>query len=193
MEMNISMAKNDLVSVIHKARKVYRETFNKIEAIKVIRMARPDVGVKGAKDFWDWIDANGDGLSAPKLAGHWCEEHWQDNEICRCPSVGRDNPCSIGSSGQGENHARSGSVLAVTQTSSRAAECIGVSPGEQRPLPVRAEAMHGRVPCELVGTHKKVRLDASGRTCVDSCGCQSTGERGAGANRGRAAGIQALL
>ena len=73
-----------LVEVIRKARKEYRDSMNKIEAIKLVRKLTGR-GLKEAKDFFDWIDANGDGLSAPKLAGYWCEEHWQDNEICGCP------------------------------------------------------------------------------------------------------------
>ncbi|MGC2730170.1 MAG: hypothetical protein WA254_13305, partial [Candidatus Sulfotelmatobacter sp.] len=74
----------NLVNVIRKARKIFRDENNPIEAIKSIRTTT-GLGLKAAKDFWDWMDANGDGLSAPKLAGHWCEEHWQDNEICGCP------------------------------------------------------------------------------------------------------------
>ena len=76
-----------VLDIIRKARKTCRDSMNKIETIRVIREARPDVGLKGAKDFWEWIDLNGDGLSAPRLAGHWCEEHWQDNEICGCPML----------------------------------------------------------------------------------------------------------
>jgi hypothetical protein len=74
----------NLVNVIRKARKIFRDENNSIEAIKSIRTTT-GVGLKAAKDFWDWMDANGDGLSAPALAGHWCEEHWQDNENCGCP------------------------------------------------------------------------------------------------------------
>jgi hypothetical protein len=85
----------NLVNVIRKARKIFRDENNPIEAIKSIRTTT-GVGLKAAKDFWDWMDANGDGLSAPKLAGHWCEEHWQDNENCGCPSVGITHAASAG-------------------------------------------------------------------------------------------------
>jgi hypothetical protein len=73
-----------LTDVIRQARKEYRTSMDKITAIKLVRKLTGR-GLKEAKDFFDWIDANGDGLSAPKLAGHWCEKHWQDNEICGCP------------------------------------------------------------------------------------------------------------
>lgn len=75
-----------IVDIIRKVRTEYRTSMNKIEAVMLIRKLTGR-GLKEAKDFFDWIDANGDGLSAPKLAGHWCEEHWQDNEICGCPSL----------------------------------------------------------------------------------------------------------
>jgi hypothetical protein len=74
-----------VLDIIRKARKTFRDSMNKIEVIRVIREARPDIDLKGAKDFWEWIERNGDGLSAPRLACHWCVEHWQDNEICGCP------------------------------------------------------------------------------------------------------------
>lgn len=73
-----------LVDVIRKARKESRTSMNKIEAVTLVRKLTGR-GLKEAKDFFDWIDLDGDGLSAPKLAGHWCEGHWQDNEICGCP------------------------------------------------------------------------------------------------------------
>ena len=78
--------KRTIVSLIRIVRKTYKTTMNKIEAIRAIREFDPtNIDLKMAKNFFDWMDANGDGLSAPKLAGHWCEEHWQDNEICGCP------------------------------------------------------------------------------------------------------------
>jgi len=73
-----------LTDVIRKVRKEYRTSMDKIKAIKLVRKLTGR-GLKEAKDFYDWMDVNGDGLSAPKLARHWCEEHWQDNEICGCP------------------------------------------------------------------------------------------------------------
>jgi hypothetical protein len=72
-----------LRDVIRKARKTHRDTMNKIEAIKSIRMARPDVGLKGAKDFWDWIDAY-DYIPATTLVGLWCEGHWCEPRNCGC-------------------------------------------------------------------------------------------------------------
>lgn len=56
---------------------------NKIEAIKSIRMARPDVGLESAKDFWDWIDAY-DYIPATTLVGLWCEGHWCEQRNCGC-------------------------------------------------------------------------------------------------------------
>jgi hypothetical protein len=73
-----------LVEVIRKTQKEYRTSMNKIEAVMLVRKLTGR-GLKEAKDFFDWMDANGDGLSAPRLAGHWCVEHWQDNESCGCP------------------------------------------------------------------------------------------------------------
>lgn len=72
-----------LLDVIRNARKKYRDTMNKNEAIKSIRMARPDVGLKGAKDFWDWIDAY-DYIPATTLVGLWCEEHWCERRNRGC-------------------------------------------------------------------------------------------------------------
>jgi hypothetical protein len=76
-----------LSDVIRQARKEYRTSMDKIKAIALVRKITGR-DLKEAKDFYEWMDANGEGMSAPKLAGHWCEEHWQDNEICGCPSVG---------------------------------------------------------------------------------------------------------
>ena len=75
-----------LVDVIRKVRKEYYASRDKIAAVKLVRKLTGQ-GLRESKDFFDWIHANGEGLSAPRLAGHWCEEHWQDNEICGCPSV----------------------------------------------------------------------------------------------------------
>jgi hypothetical protein len=74
----------NLVNVIRKVRKEYYASMNKIEAVMLVRKLTGR-GLKEAKDFFDWMDANGDRLAAPRLAGHWCVEHWQDNEICGCP------------------------------------------------------------------------------------------------------------
>ena len=73
-----------LADVIRQTRKEYRTSMNKIAAIKLVRMLTGR-GLKEARDFFDWMDVNGDGVSAQRLAAHWCVEHWQDNEICGCP------------------------------------------------------------------------------------------------------------
>jgi hypothetical protein len=82
-----------LVEVIRKTQREYRTSMNKIEAVVLVRKLTGR-GLKEAKDFFDWIHANGDGLSAPQLAGHWCEEHWQDNENCGCPKGVESSPTS---------------------------------------------------------------------------------------------------
>jgi hypothetical protein len=43
METNSSMACKDMVKMIRKARKVYKDTGNKIEAIRTVREMRPEV------------------------------------------------------------------------------------------------------------------------------------------------------
>ena len=82
-----------LSDVIRQTRREYRTSMDKIKAVMLVRKMTGR-GLKEAKDFYDWMDANGDGLSAPKLAGLWCEEHWQDNEICSCPPVGTTHTAS---------------------------------------------------------------------------------------------------
>jgi hypothetical protein len=48
---------------------------NRIEAIKAVRAAYPDAGLKGAKDFVDWLEMQA--LSIRAAAASWCIEHWQ--------------------------------------------------------------------------------------------------------------------
>ena len=72
-----------LVDVIRKARKTYRDSMNKIEAIRVIREARPGRDLFAAKTFWEWIDTKAE-LSATELAHQWCEQHWGEREFCGC-------------------------------------------------------------------------------------------------------------
>jgi hypothetical protein len=74
----------NLVDMIRQTRKEYRTSMNKIAAIKLVR-SLTGYGLKEARDFFDWLDINGDGVSAARLASHWCLAHWQDNEICGCP------------------------------------------------------------------------------------------------------------
>ena len=59
-----------------------------IGAVKAVRERYPERGLKGAKDFTDWVRSN-DEENATDLAGTWCEECW---DIL---------PCRIG-----VNHAR---------------------------------------------------------------------------------------
>jgi hypothetical protein len=47
---------------------------NRIEAIKAVRAAYPDAGLKGAKDFIDWLEMQA--LTIRAVAACWCLEHW---------------------------------------------------------------------------------------------------------------------
>src|SRR5271170_2115312 len=76
----------NLVNVIRKARKIFRAENNPIEAIKSIRVMA-GVGLKAAKDFWDWM-GNFNGMSATKLAEWWCKDHWCPIGTCGC-AVGK--------------------------------------------------------------------------------------------------------
>lgn len=48
---------------------------NRIEAVKILRVAYPDAGLKGAKDFVDWLEMQD--LSTSEAAASWCVEHWK--------------------------------------------------------------------------------------------------------------------
>jgi len=72
----------NLVNVIRKARKIYRDDNNPIEAIMSIRTTT-GVGLKAAKDFWDWMGYFND-MSATKLAEWWCKDHWRPIGNCGC-------------------------------------------------------------------------------------------------------------
>jgi hypothetical protein len=71
-----------LVNVIRKARRIFRDENNPIEAIKSIRMTT-GVGLKAAKDFWNWMGYFND-MSATKLAEWWCQDHWCPIGDCGC-------------------------------------------------------------------------------------------------------------
>src|SRR5271169_2079636 len=47
---------------------------NRIEAVKIVRVAYPDAGLKGAKDFVDWLEMQALSIRA---AASWCLKHWQ--------------------------------------------------------------------------------------------------------------------
>jgi hypothetical protein len=64
----------NLVNVIRKARKIFRDENNPIDAIKSIRTTT-GVGLKAAKDFWDWMGYFNN-FPATKLSEWWCAEHW---------------------------------------------------------------------------------------------------------------------
>jgi hypothetical protein len=72
--------KTSLVEVIRRARQVYREAGDKNLAIEAIREMRKEVGLNGAKNFFDWID--GTNVDATKLSDSWCEEHWHPAADC---------------------------------------------------------------------------------------------------------------
>jgi hypothetical protein len=64
---------NKLEKMVSAARKHLRSG-NRIEAIKAVRAACPDAGLKGAKDFVDWLEMQT--LSIRAAAACWCLEHW---------------------------------------------------------------------------------------------------------------------
>jgi hypothetical protein len=63
-----------LEKTISAARKQLRSG-NRIEAIKAVRAAYPDAGLKGAKDFVDWLEMQALSISAAAVS--WCIKHWQ--------------------------------------------------------------------------------------------------------------------
>jgi hypothetical protein len=62
-----------LEKTVSAARKQLRSG-NRIEAVRIVRVAYPDAGLKGAKDFVDWLEAQA--LSTRAVAILWCVEHW---------------------------------------------------------------------------------------------------------------------
>ena len=58
-----------------------------IGAVKAVRERYPERGLKGARDFTDWVRSN-DEENATGLAGTWCEECW-DILPCR---IGVNHP-----------------------------------------------------------------------------------------------------
>src|SRR5713226_9749380 len=65
---------NKLEKTVSAARRQLRSR-NRIEAVKALRAAYPDAGLKGAKDFVDWLETQS--LSIRAAAASWCVEHWQ--------------------------------------------------------------------------------------------------------------------
>lgn len=65
---------NKLEKTVRAARRQLRSG-NRIEAINAVRAAYPDAGLKGAKDFVDWLGMQALSLSA--AAAGWCVKHWQ--------------------------------------------------------------------------------------------------------------------
>ena len=63
-----------LVRLVRKAAKK-----DKIEAIKLVRSVYPDTGLRGAKEFVDWLTAQDGETVASTVAANWCEEHWLPN------------------------------------------------------------------------------------------------------------------
>jgi hypothetical protein len=62
-----------LEKTVSAARRQLR-SLNRIEAIKAVRAAYPDAGLKGAKDFVDWLEMQALSIRA---AASWCVKHWQ--------------------------------------------------------------------------------------------------------------------
>lgn len=63
-----------LEKTVSAARRQLR-SHNRIEAIKAVRAAYPDAGLKGATDFVDWLEMQA--LSIRATAASWCVKHWQ--------------------------------------------------------------------------------------------------------------------
>ena len=63
-----------LVKIVSAARRQLR-SHNRTEAIKAVRAAYPDAGLKGAKDFVDWLEMQA--VSIRAAAASWCVKHWQ--------------------------------------------------------------------------------------------------------------------
>jgi len=111
-----------LVDVIRQTQKGYRTSINKIAAIKLVRTLT-GCGLKEARDFFNWMDINGDGVSAARLAGHWCLAHWQDNEICGCPEtveVAADERHAIAVSTEASSGEPASAMRPATVTTSQA-------------------------------------------------------------------------
>ncbi len=64
-----------LVIVVRRAAKK-----DKIKAIRLVRERYPDTGLKGAKEFVDWLTTqDSETVFASTMAANWCEEHWLPN------------------------------------------------------------------------------------------------------------------
>jgi hypothetical protein len=72
-----------LTKTVRKARRV--GLMNKIEAIKIVREAYPEAGLKCAKDFYEMVTGEWEHVPATSMAACWCIEHWCDRLQCRCP------------------------------------------------------------------------------------------------------------
>jgi hypothetical protein len=147
----------NLVDMIRQTRKEYRTSMNKIAAIKLVRKLSGR-GLKEAKDFFDWMDVNGDGLSALRLAGHWCEEHWQDNEICGCPKgveIAADERQIIAVSMEASGGEPASAMRPATGTTSQA------------PVPVLSESDF--TPSGLPTMAAMIRLNVNCRCGVPNC------------------------
>ena len=79
---------DDMAGLIQKVRREYRKSMNQINAITVIRESVPDeIGLKGSKEFFDYIRDWDDGFTAGDIALGWCPKHWcahsmDHNESC---------------------------------------------------------------------------------------------------------------
>lgn len=66
---------HEMVAMIRKARRVWRDTENRDKTVDAIHLMRPEVGIEGAENFFDWM-AGWDGVPATNLAHIWCQLHW---------------------------------------------------------------------------------------------------------------------
>jgi len=78
-------AKEKLTKTVRKARRLGFD--NKIEAIKAIRVAYSQIGLREAKDFWDLIDGEWSIYAATEVAVMWCPEHWDYRPCRECASA----------------------------------------------------------------------------------------------------------
>ena len=78
---------DSMVRLVRRVRKA--DEINRIEAIKMVRTAFPEVGLKGAKDFVLWMPGS---VPATTVAGQWCRECWNDRIHCDHDPVMQDMP-----------------------------------------------------------------------------------------------------
>ncbi len=84
---------HDMVAMIRKARRVWRDAGNRDKAIDAIHLMRPEVGIEDAEKLFEWM-AVWQGVPATELALMWCQAHWCPLVSCilRRTSTRRNTP-----------------------------------------------------------------------------------------------------